>query len=104
MSEGALLPFVAGGEMVDLVVVEVVVYDLIDPGVGRGSTGAEPFANLCFEFLGVGLAPFEGVALPGRAVTDVDVPPAGAFCWVGADCHIELTKVVRHAETIKERP
>jgi hypothetical protein len=21
-------------------------------------------------------------------VADVDVPPAGAFCWVGTDCHI----------------
>jgi hypothetical protein len=21
-------------------------------------------------------------------VADVDVPPAGAFCWVGANCHI----------------
>jgi hypothetical protein len=48
MSEGALLPFVTGGEMVDLVVVEIVVYDLIDPGVGRGSTGAEAFADLRF--------------------------------------------------------
>jgi hypothetical protein len=103
MSEGALLPFVAGGEMVDLVVVEVVVYDLIDPGIGRGSTRAEAFADLRLELLGVGFTPFEWIALPGLAVADVDVPPAGAFCWVGTDCHVELSRVARRAETIQER-
>jgi hypothetical protein len=36
-------------------------------------------------------------------VADVDVPPAGAFCWVGADCHVELTRVVRNAKTVQER-
>jgi hypothetical protein len=36
-------------------------------------------------------------------VADVDVPPAGAFCWVGTDCHVELSRVARRAETIQER-
>ena len=97
MSEGALLPFVAGGEMVDLVVVEVVVYDLIDPGVGRGSTGAQAFADLCFEFLGVGLASFEGVTLALSAVADIEIPPTGAFCgmWANGHCYLFSSRGLR---------
>jgi hypothetical protein len=36
-------------------------------------------------------------------VADVDVPPAGAFCWVGSDCHVTLTESKRGCPTCRQR-